>query len=61
MKTKITQKGLREQAERVHNISNHITAHNKVTQAIIVAKLVDKNGSEFASDVLKTPKKYKVV
>ena len=56
MKTKITQKGLREQAQRVQNILNHITAHNKVTQAIIVAKLVDKNGSEFASDVLKKSK-----
>ena len=50
-KTKITHKGMSKQAQNVGNILNHVTAHNKETQAMLIAKMVDQNGPEFASEV----------
>ena len=50
-KTKITHKGMNKQAQNVGNILNHVTAHNKETQAMLIAKMVDQNGPEFATEV----------
>ena len=55
-KPKMSSRGLRYHATNVNNILGHVSAHDKVTQAVLVAKLVDQNGPEFAKDVLKNSK-----
>ena len=37
----------------MNNILEHVSAHDKGTQAIIVAKVVDQNGTDFANEVTK--------
>ena len=37
----------------MNNILEHVSAHDKETQAIIVAKVVDQNGKDFANEVTK--------
>ena len=50
-----------KQAKKLENILNHVTAHDKDTQAMLVAKVVDHNGPEFAAEVTKkNQKKYRV-
>ena len=39
-----------KQAKFFGNILNHVTAHDKDTQAMLVAKVVDHNGPEFAAE-----------
>ena len=46
-------RGLGYHATNVNNILEHVSAHDKETQAIIVAKVVDQNGKDFANEVTK--------
>ena len=55
-KHKMSSRGLRYHATNVNNILGHVSAHDKETQAVLVAKLVDQNGPEFAKEVLKNSK-----
>ena len=55
-KHKMSSRGLRYHATNVNNILEHVSAHDKETQAVLVAKVVDQNGPEFAKDVLKNSK-----
>ena len=59
-KIKLTHEGVIKQAKNVGNILNHVTAHNKEAQAMLIAKVVDQHGSKFAAEVTKIQKKYKV-
>ena len=52
--------GLRKRANKINNILKHISAHDLNAQAMIVAKVVDRNGPEFAAKVIKIQKKFKV-
>ena len=49
----MSSRGLRYHATNVNNILEHVSAHDKETQAIIVAKVVDQNGKDFANEVTK--------
>ena len=39
---------LRYHATNVNNFLEHVSAHDTETQAIFVAKVVDRNGKDFA-------------
>ena len=45
-----------KQAKNVGNILNHVTAHDKDAQAMLIAKVVDQHGSKFAAEVTKNSK-----
>ena len=47
-RVKMSSRGLRYHATNVNNILEHVSAHDKETQAIIVAKVVDQNWKDFA-------------
>ena len=53
---KLSKNGLKKRAGVVANILKHVGSHDTATQAMIVAKVVDKNGPEFASEVTKNSK-----
>ena len=55
-KIKLTHEGVIKQAKNVGNILNHVTAHDKEAQAMLIAKLVDQHGSKFAAEVTKNSK-----
>ena len=55
-KHKMSSRGLRYHATNVNNILGHVSAHDKETTAVLVAKVVDQNGPEFAKEVLKNSK-----
>ena len=55
-RVKMSSRGLRYHATNVNNILEHVSAHDKETQAIIVAKVVDQNGKDFANEVTKNSK-----
>ena len=43
----------------IGNILNHVTAHDKESQAMLIAKMVDRNGPEFAKKITgKIPRIY---
>ena len=52
-KVKLTHEGITKQAKNVGNILNHVTAHDKEAQAMLIAKVVDQHGSGFAAEVTK--------
>ena len=55
-KIKLTHEGVIKQAKNVGNILNHVTAHDKEAQAMLIAKVVDQHGSKFAAEVTKNSK-----
>ena len=55
-RVKMSSRGLRYHAINVNNILKHVSAHDKEAQAIIVAKVVDQNGKQFAKEVTKNSK-----
>ena len=52
-KIKLTHEVVIKQAKNVGNIHNHVTAHEKEAQAMLIAKVVDQHGSKFAAEVTK--------
>ena len=49
----LSDNGLQKRAQKINNILKHISSHDTRTQAMIVAIVVDQNGSEYASEVVK--------
>ena len=55
-KMKLSNEGMVKQARNIGNILNHVTAHDKESQAMLIAKMVDKNGPDFAKTVTENSK-----
>ena len=53
---KLSNEGMVKQARNIGNILNHVTAHDKESQAMLIAKMVDKNGPDFAKTVTENSK-----
>ena len=53
----LTQKGFNKQARNVTNVLRHVTANDKESQAVLIAKMVDQQGPGFAAEVTKKIKR----
>ena len=47
----ISDDGIRKRTKLVSNILNHTSQHDKNTKAILVAKIIDKEGAEFGQTI----------
>ena len=55
-KMKLSNDGMVKQVKNLGNILNHVTAHDKESQAMLIAKMVDRNGPDFAKKVTENSK-----
>ena len=44
---KLSNDGMVKQVRNIENILNHVTAHDRECQAMLIAKMVDRNGPDF--------------
>ena len=44
---KLSNDGMVKQVRNIENILNHVTAHENESQAMLKAKMVDRNGPDF--------------
>ena len=49
--TEISQEGYRKRAKMVSNILDHTSKHDKDTKAVLLAKIIDKEGAEFGQRI----------
>ena len=49
--TDISQAGYRKRAKMVSNILDHTSKHDKITKAVLLAKIIDKEGAEFGQTI----------
>ena len=52
----ISGSGATKRAKAVDNILNHTSEHDKLAKAVMVAKIIDKEGSEFGEEILQKSK-----
>ena len=52
----ISGSGATKRAKAVDNILNHTSEHDKLAKAVLVAKIIDKEGSEFGEEILQKSK-----
>ena len=49
--TEISREGYRKHAKMVSNILDHTSKHDKDTKAVLLAKIIDKEGAEFGERI----------